>query len=684
MAEENKTNPSELDSMLKELKNTLNNSDELNYSDIMNEMGVAYQAISIANNESNADAARELQGYLKKFNELAKTKKPEPAQPRVQSKKKETLVEPPKVDQFQTKDEPTEEKKIPEPVKTSDQDVPNVAEAEVKEAVNSSENTKEEVYAEFEKALAEKKPEVQEAKPIVRDPIPAPSAESKEIPAPVIENAVKNEEPVKAPEPEKKEDIILDTPTVEENIIVSNSEDKLQELTAEEKKQQEDYQKIVDMLTPKPFDGDDDIDSSENAKEEVKKETKEEEAPVIATKEDVDAEKIKAIEEEYSKVPEDVELYNVKSISRKKVSDTLKALSKLNTKNVNIQKLEMFDLDTADTNIRRDYLKTRNDMISAPRISRVALLMSGHYEEISAYGNYDLISVERTLYNDSASFVDRERTLYESIYEHVKYVSYASEKPDFDTWAKNIMYPDISSLFFGVYDANSVGDNHYLFDCPYCSKEVSITTPNKNLLVGVPKELTKDKLEKFITNKDIMKLDSTDIAKWAKSSVVRKMLPETSIIVDFAVPTLYDYLVTITTLDRINNRDMEGKLNLAIIDEFTDTENDIEDFNRIMAYLYIKDIGIPARMEGTNKFRYIKLSSKADIIEHINGLDEGDYSELLKGEDVRNLIVKTATRYYLHDCKCNSCGRNVKYVSINPKQIFFFKIGEGRNKRMMG
>lgn len=671
MAEEDKTNNSELDSMLKELHNTLENSEELDYSDIMNEMAVAYKAISIANDESNADAARELQGYLKKFNELAKTKKPE-------VKPKKTPVQPaPKVE---VAEPPKEEKKIPEPVRTSDQDVPNVAEAEVKEAVNSKENTKEEVYAEFEKALAEQKEEpVQEAKPI-RDPIPAPLAEPKEIPAPVIETPpVKTEEPVKPAEPEKKEDIVLDTPTVEENIIVSNSEDKPQELTAEEKKQQEDYQKIVDMLTPKPFDGDDDIDSVEEQKEEVKEET-----PAIATKEDVDAEKIKAIEEEYSKVPDDVELYNVKSISRKKVSDTLKALSRLNTKNVNIQKLEMFDLDTADTNIRRDYLKTRNDMISAPRISRVALLMSGHYEEISAYGNYDLISVERTLYNDQASFVDRERTLYESIYEHVKYVSYASEKPDFDTWAKNIMYPDISSLFFGVYDANSVGDNHYLFDCPFCSKEVSITTPNKNLLVGVPKELTKDKLEKFITNKDIMKLDSTDIAKWAKSSVVRKMLPETSIIVDFAVPTLYDYLVTITTLDRINNRDMEGKLNLSIIDEFSDTENDIEDFNRIMAYLYIKDIGIPARMEGTNKFRYIKLSSKADIIEHINGLDEGDYSELLKGEDVRNLIVKTATRYYLHDCKCNNCGRNVKYVSINPKQIFFFKIGEGRNKRMMG
>lgn len=679
MAEENKIN-SELDSMLKELHNMLENSEELDYSDIMNEMAVTYKAISIANEESNMEAAQELQGYLKKFNDLAKTKKPE-IKPKTQQIKKEIdsrgNILTSKIDEVGTNR--NDIKEIPEPIKTSDQDVPNVADAEVKQAVNSSENTKEEVYAEFEKALAEQKNKVQEVKPI-RNPIPA-STEFKEIPAPVIESSKPNIENIESARvEEKKEDIILDTPTVEENIIVSNSEDKPQELTEEEKKQQEDYQKIVDMLTPKPFDGDDDIDIMEDKKEEATKE----EVPAIATKEEVDAEKIKAIEEEYSKVPDDIELYNVKSISRKKVSDTLKALSKLNTKNIDIQKLEMFDLDTADTNIRRDYLKTRNDMISAPRISRVALLMSGHYEEISAYGNYDLISVERTLYNDQASFVDRERTLYESIYEHVKYVSYASEKPDFDTWAKNIMYPDISSLFFGVYDANSVGDNHYLFDCPFCSKEVSITTPNKNLLVGVPKELTKDKLEKFITNKDIMKLDSTDIAKWAKSSVVRKILPETSIIVDFAVPTLYDYLVTITTLDRINNRDMEGKLNLSIIDEFSDAENDIEDFNRIMAYLYIKDIGIPARMEGTNKFRYIKLSSKADIIEHINGLDESDYSELLKGEDVRNLIVKTATRYYLHDCKCNSCGRNVKYVSINPKQIFFFKIGEGRNKRMMG
>ena len=68
----------------------------------------------------------------------------------------------------------------------------------------------------------------------------------------------------------------------------------------------------------------------------------------------------------------------------------------------------------------------------------------------------------------------------------------------------------------------------------------------------------------------------------------------------------------------------------------------------------------------------------------LNPYDEDDYSELLRGKEVRDLITKTATRYYLQDCVCSSCSHNIKYVSINPKQIFFFKIGEGRNKRMMG
>lgn len=635
------TEENNLETLVKELKNVVENSESLTYDEAMKEISVAYRAAGIAATESKADVAEEIKGYLKKLNEIAESKK--------EQKVKTTTLKDMK------------KENIPE-VKSAESvmDVPPTVEVG---------------------SYTEKEPEPKKEEKV----IPPPKAEETEVEVKPVSKK-KAEEPVinipkEVPISSKPKIEIEEPEKISENIIVQPTDHEAEEKEEKTEEAKSDiFEEIEDIFTPKPFDGDDDdlfIDD-DSPKQKLEAQTKEE----------VEAARLAKVEEEYSTLPEDVNIMNVKTISRKKVSQTLKDLANLDTSGLDVQKLEMFDFDVNDQSIRRDYLKTRNDMISAPKISRIALLMSGHYQEISAYGNFDLISVERNLYSQQLSYPDKERLLLESIYAHVNYVSYSKEKPDFDTWLKNIYYPDYKSLFFGVYDANSVGANHYLFDCPYCGEEVSINRKNAELTVGVPKELSKDELEAFITNKDIMSIDSSKLANWAKTTTVRKMLPNSNIIVDFAVPTMYEYLTTLFTLEKINARDLGGKLDLSLLDGFTATndeeqEQQIEDFNRILACIYIKQIGIPTKVDGANTYRFIRITSKADIIEHVNGLDEDDYSELLKGKEVRELITKVATRYYLQDCKCTSCSRNIKYVSIDPKQIFFFKIGEGRTKRMM-
>lgn len=635
------TEENNLETLVKELKNVVENSESLTYDEAMKEISVAYRAAGIAATESKADVAEEIKGYLKKLNEIAESKK--------EQKVKTTTLKDMK------------KENIPE-VKSAESvmDVPPTVEV-------GSYTEKEPEPKKEEKVIPPPKAEETE---VEVKPIPKKKAEEPVIEIPK-EVPISSKPKIEVEEPEK----------LSENIIVQPTDHEAEEKEEKTEEAKSDiFEEIEDIFTPKPFDGDDDdlfIDD-DSPKQKLEAQTKEE----------VEAARLAKVEEEYSTLPEDVNIMNVKTISRKKVSQTLKDLANLDTSGLDVQKLEMFDFDVNDQSIRRDYLKTRNDMISAPKISRIALLMSGHYQEISAYGNFDLISVERNLYSQQLSYPDKERLLLESIYAHVNYVSYSKEKPDFDTWLKNIYYPDYKSLFFGVYDANSVGANHYLFDCPYCGEEVSINRKNAELTVGVPKELSKDELEAFITNKDIMSIDSSKLANWAKTTTVRKMLPNSNIIVDFAVPTMYEYLTTLFTLEKINARDLGGKLDLSLLDGFTATndeeqEQQIEDFNRILACIYIKQIGIPTKVDGANTYRFIRITSKADIIEHVNGLDEDDYSELLKGKEVRELITKVATRYYLQDCKCTSCSRNIKYVSIDPKQIFFFKIGEGRTKRMM-
>jgi len=688
MAEEEKL---DLESSMKELRNVIDNIDTLSLDDIKKEINLAYKLGASPETSSGLEAnpsyAAELENILStlisKSNELKKTS--------------ETIVTTDLKNAEEHQTQPVEEKTIPKP------QVDIASEEEKQEDVNlvDMEIGKPEISEEDLNNIQLEEPvEEKENIPAVKRSESAadftPNEEiGRVIPKPVKEEPIE-ELPKQVPvgnnisldEEEKKESIIIDEPTEEKIDIIVDNKKTTTEADENTKKEEAILEEINDIFTAKPFDGDDD----ETVETAINKEEDNTETLDIQTKDDVEKERIKKLDEEYS-APKDVDLHNVKSVSRKKISDILKSLSKLDTKHVDVEKIEMFDFNLDDNNLRKSYLTTRNDMISAPKISRIALLMSGHYEEIAAYGNSDQIGVERVIFSDNHRFIDRERILLESIYAHVNYVSYAKEKPDFDTWARNIKLPDMMSLYFSVYDANSTGPNHYIFDCPYCGTELDVYKRNPELTVGVPKEfdMKSDELEKFITNKDLMNLDSTPLAKWAETKVIRKMLPNSCIIVDFAVPTLYDYLETITTLERINQRDMGGRLNLDILDDFNidpseieDEESLIEDFNRIQMYIYIKDIGIPTKVGDGNKYRYIKLTNKADIIEHINALDPDDYNELLSGEAIKDLITKTSTRYYLTDCKCsnNNCGKNIKFVSINPKQIFFFKIGEGRRKRL--
>ena len=672
---EETTSSEDIQTTIKELNSVIENSESLEYGDIMREIAKAYRIASVAAANSDVETAEKIKAILPKLNELAEQKKAT-ASPKVET----TTLKEMKAEKKTKKEALVENKPDETSVKHSEPAI----EVSPNEPIDTVAKPEQMIPApkldEFQ--VAEQKREI--PKPVLED-TEETKVEEKQPEPPAM--TVPQQKPI--PVPESKPEIVLDEPEVEkENIIVPTKEDEKDEAeTAEPDAQEELMNDITDVFTAKPFDGDDpddieivDVDNREQLD--------------VQTKAEVDKEKerkrIEEAEKEYNTAPDDVDLYNVKAVSRKKVSDTLKALAALDTSHVNVQKLEMFDFDINDQTIRKEYMKTRNDMVSAPRISRIALLMSGHYEEVSAYGNYDLISVERNLYSKTLSYADKERLMYESIHAHINYVSYAKEKPDFDTWAQNIYYPDINSLYFGVYDANSVGSNKYTFDCPFCGQEMSVYCGNAELSVGVPKGTNKDELEKFITNKDIMALDSTDMSKWAKNTRVRKMLPDTNIIVDFAVPTVFEYLTTLYTLEKINQRDLGGRLDLSLLDGFTaETEEEeiqqIEDFNRIMACIYIKRIGIPTRVEGTGRYRYIGITSKADIIEHVNALTENDYAELLNGKEVRELITRKATKYYLRDCKCKNdkCGKDIKYVSIDPRAIFFFKIGEGRNKRMM-
>lgn len=379
----------------------------------------------------------------------------------------------------------------------------------------------------------------------------------------------------------------------------------------------------------------------------------------------------------------DKKLYETsKVISRKRENPTLAMLRKFDPKKFDLSKISVFDYDGSDEAFRKEYITSRDNMMAAPRVSRIALLMSGHYEEIAACGNFDFTSIGRVLTDGSIDFVDREVFLYNFIYSKIMYCSYARSVPEFDEWAQHIFYPDINSLFFGVYDANSVGENNYTAVCPKCGKTMVIPRENKDIAVAVSNVFKPNDLEKFIKFSDIMKQDISPMYEEAKNKTIRKQLNNTKYIVEYGVPTLFDYLTTISTLRKICQRD-NIDIDLSNVETFAEPEVAL----RIFHYMYIKRIAIPSvtvKPDGKKSVKYVGLRSKADIIEFLNQLDINDYSQLVNARDISDFITKSACDFYLKDCKCTNetdgvkCDHVVKYLLFNPKKAFFFKIGEAR------
>ena len=552
--------------------------------------------------------------------------------------------------------------KEPEPKSEQPREVQSVSSAgeftydEVRNETNSNEIYKSD------------KPEMKEAvrtddliKPAHITSIPKAQLETPKEDVKPIKNEVALTQPKEEVSADKKDDV------VENDAIEIESEDTAKIIVAEDKPfENEDEIDEDDYLSDGPIVNDDvDMELSKEELDNVEIFDKDSEEKTDDNADDgsnaIDADKTYY---ETSKV-----------ISRKRENPMFKTLAKLDNIKYDLAKVSVFDYDGSDEQFRKEYILSRNNMMAAPRVSRVALLMSGHYEEISAYGSFDFGTISRRLTDDSLDFVDREVFLYNSIYSHIMYCSYAKSVPDFDTWCKNIYYPDANSLFFGVYDANSVGVNNYLAECPMCGKQMIIPRENKDLAVAVSNVFKKDDLATFITYKDIMKRDNSPMYKWARDTTIRKQLRNTKYIIDYGVPTLYDYLTTIATMRRIAaNKEID--IDLSSVESFSDPETAL----RIYHYMYIKRIGVPSIVQGTNKIKFIGLTSKADIIEFLNNLDINDWSQLINDNEISEFITKSACDYYIADAKCNDekCGHVIKHLLFNPKKAVFFKIGEVR------
>jgi hypothetical protein len=546
-------------------------------------------------------------------------------------------------------EEPLNEALIPDQLKQS--------QGNIHEVVNSQDVLKDELYQ-----IAEilKEPEPIQEKPVIEN------KESDKIDA-IVERT--DTETDKAAPIEK-----VEIPTHDDNdnlsILQPTEDDEI------------NLQVVVDKTSESNANIDDEIEYTDNY-------------PIITEDTNVDEDADKEIDdiqlinneddnkenEDVIELTDDLKEFNIKTITRNKTNSFKAKLQKKTIDEKLVSAIKLFPYDENDENIRKEYLLSRNNMIASPHMSKTLLLMSGYYVEIASYGSWNTMTLERVMRNDKYDFVDKELIILNSIYDHIRYFSYTKNRPTFEEWLTTVKYPDYEMLFFGLFDANYPGINYFRVGCPYCGKEdIVVGKENKDLVVAIDNKYSEDALVEQITAKDINKLDTGSyLPKWANTTRVRKMANNTKILFIYEVPTLSDYIRTLTTVRRISQRDNQP------IDLSKILEPGSEEYLRLLLYLYVKTIGLPipiyedpSRPKEPTSYKYIGLTNKADIIESINSLDFEDYISLLNGDPIRDLILKRSVYYFIKDSKCtnNECGKTIKYINLDPRKIFFSRITE--------
>ncbi len=268
-------------------------------------------------------------------------------------------------------------------------------------------------------------------KPVKIDAIPKPQIQE-EI---ELDEAKREDEnsvgevytPAPEPTPSPAAEPAKSTSDVDDDFDIASEESKIVVSEDNEIKVDSDDDVAIDangLISDGPIvNVDDDTDVSMLSEEELAS------IEIEKEPEEVNAE-TKAASDGSDEIDGDKKLYETsKVISRKRENPTLAMLRKFDPKKFDLSKISVFDYDGSDEAFRKEYITSRDNMMAAPRVSRIALLMSGHYEEIAACGNFDFTSIGRTLTDGAIDFVDREVFLYNFIYSKIMYCSYARSVP---------------------------------------------------------------------------------------------------------------------------------------------------------------------------------------------------------------------------------------------------------------
>lgn len=296
-----------------------------------------------------------------------------------------------------------------------------------------------------------------------------------------------------------------------------------------------------------------------------------------------------------------------------------------------------------------DYKAIRNALPKRPS-STIILPQSGYWCEVSAITNRELQIIQ-----------DSTNTFYEGIEKvyrilHGKIEKMPGGKLAYDKWLKITSFFDYSTFLYGIYCQTFPFKNKYELTCtnPACRHRFEAEIPHASL-IDIPgdKEAYTERINAIIGSvKQISDIQQFSLLTKTK----RIQLPESSIVVDFRLPSLHQYLNESAKL--ISDENMNKKYSIDALMSLCFIEG-----------MYMPD---PYEYENSGNIEFIPVVEKTDQLFEINKFSVFDGTTF-----ANELIAFTdnyRSTYSIKNVRCPKCKTELNSGELEILNLIFLAL----------
>jgi len=252
--------------------------------------------------------------------------------------------------------------------------------------------------------------------------------------------------------------------------------------------------------------------------------------------------------------------------------------------------------------------------------------------------------------NSSASAYQERSRIYKLLYD--KCEAFSVGRISFDDFLRITSFYDAETLMFGIYQQSFPGTTEFQVQCGSCGMQHNMKFQNEEFIAVKDEEVYKNIQDTIASCSN----PETALANSIVNKTTRKILPDSKVIVDVAIPSLKD------------NLDLLGRVNPKLLE----ANKEVISLMMFIKNIYMLDTNKTVTLGKPCYYKMEKdLSSVSKLIKDLTINDARELGKVIQDKSDKHGIV-----YQLKNHKCPNpeCGKDLGEIPVDIEKLLFFNM----------